>query len=135
LKKKTQNKKESQSKKTLDEEAKIKRKELYELRLTSLELIHLRDMLSILYPSETKKTISQSLASSEEREFEESSLWKKVSRACVEAKLPIGEEAPDYAIVPIAHPPMGIFMLGQNESEVSVGESYGFLKNESDEEE
>lgn len=117
------------------EEAKIKKNKIFALQVTKLELVHLRDMLSILYPSETKRTISQTLADTESRLFEESNLWKKVAGLCEEAGLPVGDEAPDYAIVPIGHPPMGVFMLSQEESEMMSKESKGFLVKDDDTEE
>lgn len=117
------------------EEAKIKKNKVFALQVTKVELVHLRDMLSILYPSESKRTISQTLADSESRLFEESNLWKKVAGLCEEAGLPVGDEAPDYAIVPIGHPPMGVFMLSEEESEMLSKEPKGFLAKEDVEEE
>lgn len=112
------------------DESKIKKNKVFTLNVTRLELVHLRDMLSILYPSESKRTISQTLADSESRLFEEGNLWKKVACLCEEAALPVGDEAPDYAIVPVGHPPMGVFMLSQEESELLSKEARGFLKKD-----
>ena len=100
----------------LKEQAKIKKMKVFELKVTKLELIHLRDMMSVLFSSPTEKTISQVLAESEDRAFEENSLWKKIAAACLEANLPINDEAPDYAVMPIGPAPMGIFMLGQEDA-------------------
>lgn len=120
---------------TVAEESKVKKNKIFALNVTKMELVHLRDMLSILYPSESKRTISQTLADSESRLFEESNLWKKVASLCEDAGLPVGDEAPDYAIVPIGHPPMGVFMLSEEESELMSGDGRGFLKNEHSQEE
>lgn len=114
-------------KKVLKEEGKIKKTKLFELKLSKLELAHLRDMLSILYPSPTEKTISQALAESENRSFEENALWNKVAFLCSEAKLPIEDEAPDYAVMPVGPAPMGVFMLGQEDA---PRELHSFLKSE-----
>jgi len=130
LKKKAAEKsKKKESAEDLDE-SKIKKNKVFTLNVTRLELVHLRDMLSILYPSESKRTISQTLADSESRLFEEGNLWKKVAGLCEEAALPVGDEAPDYAIVPVGHPPMGVFMLSQEESELLSKEARGFLKKD-----
>lgn len=117
----------SKKKKVVKEEVKIKKVSLYDLKLSKLELIHLRDMLSILFPSATEKTISQALAESEDRSFEENSLWNKIAALCDEAQVPIEDEAPDYAVMPVGPAPMGIFMLGQEESPRA---SHSFLKSE-----
>lgn len=116
-------------KKEAKEEDKIKKTRIFELKLTKLELVHLRDMLSILFPSPTEKTISQAMAESEDRVFEENSLWKKIAALCIDAQLPIDDEAPDYAVMPVGPAPMGIFMLGQEDA---PQEMHSFLKTEGD---
>lgn len=130
MKKKHKKVSKKEKEKLAEEDIKVKRRETCFLKLTKLELVHIRDMLSILYPSENKRTISQSLAEAEQRTFEESSLWNKISDLCVEFNLPVGDDAPDYAIMPIAHAPMAVFMLGQEEAMPT--ESKGFLKNENE---
>ena len=107
----------TKSKKKEKEKEKIKKTKLFELSISRTELIHLRDMLSILFPSTDEKTVSQALAASEQRTFEESTLWKKIATLCVDAGVPIDDEAPDYAVIPIGHAPMSIFMLGQDEDQ------------------
>lgn len=109
------------------DESKIKKNKMFSLNVTRVELVHLRDMLSILYPSESKKTISQTLADTESRLYEECILWKKVAFLCEEAELPVGDDSPDYAIIPIGHAPMGVFMLSQEEADI-LSEPKGFLK-------
>lgn len=131
-KKKLKVKQEQAEKFEEDQELKVKRNRVFTLGLTKTELVHVRDMLSILYPSESKRTISQTLADGESRLFEESNLWKKVASLCEEADLPVGDEAPDYAIVPIGHAPMGVFMLSDEESEMLSKQSKGFLRKEDD---
>lgn len=120
------------AKKKVKEEEKVKKTKLFELKLSKTELIHLRDMLSILFPSADEKTISQALATAEQRTFEESSLWKKIASLCVDAEVPVDDEAPDYAIVPIGHAPMGVFMLGQDEEQQT---KLPFLKDQSEDSE
>jgi hypothetical protein len=41
----------------------------------------------------------------------ESVLWNKVQRACVEAELPMEDEAPDYIVAPVSTPEIGVFQL------------------------
>jgi len=132
---KSKTKKSKSSSKTnaaLEVEPKVKLKKTFDLRLTKTELLHLRDMMSILFPSVGDKTVSQCLAETEKRTFEEASLWKKISEACVDADLPVGDDAPDYAVVPIGHAPMGVFMLDQDD--LLEEQPKGFLKQESEEE-
>lgn len=99
------------------EDIKIKRLKIFSLNLTKLELVHLRDILSILYPTNSEKTISQALAEIENRTIEENILWNKVSSLCDSANIPIDSEAPDYVMLPVGPAPMGIFMLGQEEEQ------------------
>ena len=130
LKPKKKNKEESlKPKKENKEEQKVKKTKLFVLKISKIQLIHLRDVLSILFPSADEKTLSQSLAAAEQRTFEESSLWKKIASLCVNAEVPIDDEAPDYALVPVGHAPMGVFMIGQDEEQQT---KLPFLKAQSE---
>ena len=102
----------------------IKSQAVFELRLTKFELLHLRDLMSVLLPPDGSQTISKALAAVEDRTLIDSLLWNKVSSACVDAGLPIDAAAPDYIVAPIAPPPMGIFQINQDlqdEKRASVG--------------
>lgn len=90
---------------------KIKKRKTYEMRLTKMELIHIRDLFSVVLPPDARKTMSQALAELEDRAIIESHLWTKVSSLCEEAGLPLDHEAPDYIIAPIAPPPMSVFPM------------------------
>lgn len=96
---------------------KIKKRKTYDLRLTRTELAHLRDLFSVVLPPDTKKTMSQHLAELEDRLYVEDKLWTKISDLLSEAKLPNGDEAPDYIVAPIAPPPMGVFPLSVDDIE------------------
>jgi hypothetical protein len=96
---------------------KIKKRKTHELRLTKVELIHLRDLFSVVLPPDARKTMSQALAELEDRSVIESHLWSKVSDLCVAAGLPLDEEAPDYIVAPIAPPPMSVFPLSADSEE------------------
>ncbi len=81
------------------------------LRLTRYEVLHLRDLFSILLPTEARQTASQALAAVEERPMVEARLWQKVLAACVELGLPVGDEAPDFVAAATSAPPVGVFRL------------------------
>lgn len=110
---------------------KFKKRKTYDLRLTKFELLHMRDLFSVLLPPDTKKTVSQALAEHEDRAIVEALLWDKLHKVCISAGLPTGEECPDYMVVPTAAPPMSVFQVS---SEPAQSESEG-LTLDSDEEE
>jgi hypothetical protein len=89
----------------------IKHKKTYEVRFTKFELLHLRDLMSISLPPEGAHTVSETLASLENRVMVESSLWQKLTNACVAVGLPVGDNAPDYIVAPSGIAPMGVFQL------------------------
>lgn len=89
----------------------IKKRKTYNVRLSKFELLHLRDLFSIVLPPQANVTISQSLAQAEDRTHIEHILWNKISSLCVEADLPLGDEAPDYIIAPTAPPTLGVFQV------------------------
>lgn len=98
----------------MSDKVEIKRRKTYGLRLTKFELLHLRDLFSVLLPPEGQRTMSQALAELESRTLVESVLWKKVSTACVEAGLPMDDDAPDYVVAPASPPPMSVFQLSSD---------------------
>lgn len=114
-------------------EPEIKKHATFELTLTKFELLHLRDLMGILLPPDGAETISQSLASMEDRSLIESMLWDKVSKLCTDAKLPMESEAPDYIIAPTAPPPMGVFQVNQDLQSQAKAVKTGFLPGEEEE--
>ena len=92
-------------------EPKIKRRKTHELRLTQLELLHLRDLMSVCLPPDGKQTLSEALSTLENRQLVEAILWKKLTAACNAAGLPTGDEAPDYVVAPSGMTPLGVFQL------------------------
>jgi len=84
---------------------------LHILRLTTVELIHLRDILSIALPPALEKTVSQALAEKENHVLSEANLWKKVTSACVDAEVPINDNAPDFIVAPGGMPEMRVFEI------------------------
>lgn len=113
--------------KKTEKKPKIHRQKTYDLNLTKYELVHIRDMLSVLLPPDGQETLSQSLAQLEGRKIIESMLWNKVVALCGEAGLPIDSEAPDYIVAPISTPAIGVFHINQELAEAAEDDSSGFL--------
>lgn len=108
-------------------EPEIKKHATFELSLTKFELLHLRDLMGILLPPDGAQTVSQSLASAEDRSLIESMLWDKLVKLCKAAKLPMETEAPDYIIAPVAPPPMGVFQVNQDLQSQTKNSASGWL--------
>lgn len=92
-----------------------KKRKTYDLRLTKYELVHMRDMFSIVLPPDLTKTLSQSLCEVEERQSDEASLWKKIVELCLEADIPVGEDAPNFVVAPSESPPLSVYQLLKDE--------------------
>ena len=95
----------------VSDDSKHKKVKTYDVKLTTDELIHLRDLFSILLPPDASKTLSQALAQAERRSMIEAKLWDKLNKLCAKAGVPLGDEAPDYAVAPMSPPTLGIFPL------------------------
>lgn len=70
------------------------------LSLNKQELEHLRNLFSIIVPSESDSTVSSMLASitaKNNSKFEQT-LWNKITTACVETGIDVGEAAPDFVV-------------------------------------
>lgn len=103
--------------------AKVKKRKTFEIRLTKFELLHLRDLFSVLLPPDAKQTMSQALAELENRTLIETILWKKIANACIEADLPMDDDAPDYVVAPASPPPISVFQLSSDPNgESSAGD-------------
>lgn len=114
---------------------KVKKRETFGIRLTALELTHLRDLFSVMLPPQMNATVSQKLASLEHRPMIEARLWEKVVKKCEAAGIPMGDEAPDYVVGVASTPEMGVFALAENESEYESGrEPYAPDEDEEDNE-
>jgi hypothetical protein len=102
------------------QEIELKPKKSFSLKLSKQELVHLRDLFGVMLPADMKSTVSQSLASSQDRQLVESKLWNKIISLCSEAEVPMGEYAPDFVISISAPPQLNVFeMISEEESEVS----------------
>lgn len=114
--------------------SKIKKQKTYALNLTKFELTHLRDLFSVVLPPELSKSISQALAEVENRQLVESMAWQKIAAACKDAKIPIGDDAPDYVVAPSASPPMSVFQLSSEPEEAAqIEQTSGFIDEGEDE--
>lgn len=94
----------------------LKRK-TFKLRLTKFELLHLRDLMSIVVPPDLTKTVSQVLADAETRSMVEAMLWKKLTNLCLDADIPMGDDAPDFVVAPTTAPPIGVFRMATDPNE------------------
>lgn len=94
----------------------------FQLALTRFELLHLRDLFSVVLPN-ANATVSQSLALLEKRMLVEEHLWKKIQAACRDAKIQLSEKAPDYVIVTLGQPLMGVFQLATEPDEAEENEA------------
>lgn len=91
----------------------------WSLKLTQLELLHLRDLFGVALPPETSTTVSQGLATAEGRQLIEARLWSKLAKACRKADVPLGDDAPDFIIVPSGMPTLGVFRMADSITETS----------------
>lgn len=95
------------------EQPTVRRKKTFPVRLTRFELLHLRDLFSVLLASDTSQTVSQALAAVEDRRLVEARLWQKLASTCREADLPTDDEAPDFVVAASQAPPVGVFKLAE----------------------
>jgi hypothetical protein len=98
---------------------KPKKRKIFQLKLTQLELVHLRDLLTVSLPTDMQVTVSQALAAAEERPLVETKLWQKVAKASAEANIPLDEEAPDFIVAPVGLPSISVFRVADNLGQMS----------------
>lgn len=120
------------SKQSNNKNPKVHRQKTFDLTMTKHELLHLRDLMSLMLPPNGEKTVSQVLAELENRNLIESLLWDKVTKLCSNANLPLNNEAPDYIVAPIGPPPMGIFHVNHDVEQPATPE-VGFISDETEE--
>lgn len=102
----------------------VKQCKTFTLRLTKFELLHLRDLFSVMLPPEMKETLSQRLAQSQDRALVEAKLWQKLARACRQVGLPMDDDAPDFVVAASTSPPIGVFELAHEPAATQVKEEY-----------
>lgn len=99
-----------------------KRVKTFSLQLSTEELAHIRDIMSVILPPDGSTRLSESLAINEKRQMTESKLWQKVVDLCLSAKLPVGDEAPDFFVGVSGPLVLGVFQLDQGEQPTDEAE-------------
>jgi hypothetical protein len=102
---------------TSDEEKERPPRETFAVKFTKFELIHLRDLFGIKFPPTFDKTVSSVLAQRAGRPIIESVLWAKLAVACEAAKIPLGEDAPDFMVGVVSMPEMSVFEIASEPDE------------------
>jgi len=86
------------------------------LELNKIELIHLRDLMSVLLPA-GDRFVSQALADSENRVYDEQTLWLKIHALCKLDGVNVGELAPDFVVESLTPQIMGVVQVCVNNDE------------------
>src|SRR5579885_1048583 len=89
----------------------------WELLLTKTQLIHLRDLMSILLPPDGARTVSQVLAAGEARVVAETQLWADIAQLCRQAKIPINKQAPDFVVMVTGAPALDVVRIAEGPDE------------------
>jgi hypothetical protein len=93
-------------KKSIAEKPVVKKEEdlglttTYPISFTRAELAHIRDLFSIKMPPDMDTTLSEALASNQDRAHIETKLWKKFVKTFSSASIPLEDESPDFTLVP-----------------------------------
>lgn len=95
----------------------VKKQKTVDLTLSKFELLHIRDLMSVMLPSDGQKTMSHLLAALENRQVIETMLWDKISKACEGCNIPIGDKAPDYLVAATGMTPLGVFQIASDPTE------------------
>jgi hypothetical protein len=83
----------------------------YDLKLTRQELIHLRDLFSVLLPPDGESTLSEQLAAYKDRQTIEHSLWEKIYELCLKTNVSTDSKAPDFIVTLTSMPNITIVEL------------------------
>lgn len=121
------------------EDPPVKSQKVYQMSLTAVELVHLRDLFGVFLPPEGEQTVSSALARVEKRSIAERLLFEKILDLCKAAKLPTQEAAPDFIIGLAANPTLGVFPISSDDDDdgddIDVGGLISLLASADDEEE
>ena len=106
----------------MNEEELHRKRKTFTVKLSKFELLHLRDLFSVMLPPEMKDTLSQRLASGQDRSLIEAKLWTKISTLCEEAGIPVGEDAPDFVVAASSAPSISVFEMSHDPDQLPVEE-------------
>lgn len=93
------------------------KKDSIRLTLTRDELIHLRDLMSVVLPPDGDKTLSSALAALSKSQVKEGILWKKILDVCVKNKIDVGPDAPDFYLDFAVPPTLTVFASDSSDDE------------------
>ena len=110
---------------------KVKKRETYGIQFTRIELVHLRDLFSIMLPNQMVTTVSQHLAKIEQRPLTETKLWNKLVKKLKAAEVPTDDDAPDFTLGIASLPDIAVFPVADGDEEVR--ESYGSDEDDNEE--
>lgn len=105
----------------------------FKVEFTRAELAHIRDLFSIRIPPELKTTLSEALAESQERQLIETRLWEKLTAVITKSGVPMGENAPDFTVLPTGAVPLGVFQIEMTDSQVAKTHGIRTVEDEEDE--
>ena len=94
----------------------------HSLMLTTTQLVHLRDLLSVCPSPNVPRTVSQIMAENEQRPIAELQLWSKVEMLCGDAGVPLGDDAPDFMMVMIRPPELTVLRVEQEQDGFDIDE-------------
>jgi hypothetical protein len=90
---------------------------LLQLSLSKDELIHIRDIMSVLMPPDCKNTFSEELAQLNNLTDAEENLWQKIHHLCSINNIDTDDRAPDFVVTIPQHPELAIHRLQVNSEE------------------
>lgn len=90
----------------------------FQLELTRQQLVHLRDLFGVLLNFDSTETLSESLAAAMGTSLQERKLWHKVVDACGVASIPMGDGAPDFALIMSRPPQLTVTLVGEDDAEL-----------------
>lgn len=103
------------SKKATTKKTVKKELETFEVKLTKPELEHLRDVMSVLIPSdEDPISISVVLAKAKSSLEAEQLLWQKLVKVFETAEVDMEDDVPNYMVTPVTIPAMSICQVEFN---------------------
>lgn len=112
-----------------------KTKKTTPVNLTNSELAHIRDLFSVLLPTDMKETVSQRLAVLNRRTLLEAKLWNKIAAACDQAGVTVGDDAPDFVVSVASTPSVSVFEIDPSDFEGDDPKDEGGVDDSSEAEE